>query len=453
MSKSQEKHQYFKSINLYQNTKDFDSIYMVFNKIITDNTLLLDKKFITHIMNKLVFNISNVDKLFEIYNLVFNSFDVSYINESLLSTFIRKYSDLFYEINNSDIFLKSFNTNLESLFELLKLYNFKIKQRNISPMILFYLNSNNFEKITKYYTISKHNLIILMNSDYIHIINYAIKHNYKSLLQEILYDISKIFENIPDILCSKLKSLEKVIVDKNGSVNKVNKVNKNNSNYKNLRLGNYIINSVDKQFLLDLFSKLINEKIKNNSFKEYCKYLKKNQPKIILDAANIGYMNNSKNSTNMNFTRIDQAYSFYKNKNLNVSIILHKRHFNNINNYEQRIIDKWIAHNSLFKTPYNIDDDLFWLYGCLLNEGCYFVTNDKLKNHYFQIMQKREEQINISPFLFWYNDYNITYSFVHKKFNPENIKNYSIKIQLFNTEESNICIIPTDTNKWFLLEY
>ena len=155
----------------------------------------------------------------------------------------------------------------------------------------------------------------------------------------------------------------------------------------------------------------------------------------------------------MNFTRIDQAYSFYKNKNLNVSIILHKRHFNNINNYEQRIIDKWIAHNSLFKTPYNIDDDLFWLYGCLLNEGCYFVTNDKLKNHYFQIMQKREEQINISPFLFWYNDYNITYSFVHKKFNPENIKNYSIKIQLFNTEESNICIIPTDTNKWFLLEY
>lgn len=451
MLKPQEKHKYFKLINSYQKDKNFDGIYEVYNKIIQDDTLVDDKEFITHILNKLVFNIININKLLEIHDLIFNSFDFSYINESLVSTFIRKYSDLFNEINNlnedENIYIDLINANLNSLFELFEIHNLKIKQRNMSPLILFYINSNNFEKILKYYSVSKSNLIILMQSDYIGIINYAMEYNHKSLLHETLNDISNIFENIPDNLCSKLKSLEKVVVNKNGIVLK------DNSNYKNLRLKNYIINSVDKQFLLDLFSKLINEKIKNNSFKEYCKYLKKNQPEIILDAANIGYMNNSKNSTHMNFNRIDQAYNFYKNKNLNVLIILHKRHFNNINNYEQRIINKWIAHNSLFKTPYNIDDDLFWLYGCLLNEGCYFVTNDKLKNHYFQIMQKHEEQINISPFLFWYNDFNINYSFVNKKFNPKNIKNYSIKIQLFNAEDSNICFIPNDNNQWFLLEY
>ena len=130
-------------------------------------------------------------------------------------------------------------------------------------------------------------------------------------------------------------------------------------------------------------------------------------------------------------------------------LYLHNQHFSN-NHY----INKWTKLKMLYKTPKGIDDDWYWLTGCLLNPKSFVITNDLMRDHHFTLLSQRR-------FLHWKERHSISFDFDYiqsklKRYqNPKNIllnfpSTYSYRIQYDN----NILYLPTDNIKiWLSIFY
>ena len=64
----------------------------------------------------------------------------------------------------------------------------------------------------------------------------------------------------------------------------------------------------------------------------------------------------------------------------------------------------------LYITPKGMDDDWFWLYGCLSNSKSYVITNDLMRDHHFSLLSKRQ-------FLQWKERHGISFDFKYQKQN------------------------------------
>ena len=117
-----------------------------------------------------------------------------------------------------------------------------------------------------------------------------------------------------------------------------------------------------------------------NHFK---KYISNNKFNILLDAGNILY--HQEGSVNINsFIKINCIIN--KLKDYNILVIIHKRHVKKIKK-NSKILEMYKKWN-IYETPYNMNDDIFFIYGSLLLEESYILTNDKLKDHQFKLSVK-----------------------------------------------------------------
>ncbi len=118
---------------------------------------------------------------------------------------------------------------------------------------------------------------------------------------------------------------------------------------------------------------------------------------IIVDGANIGYykQNYPGAPLHVNYHQINRLieqliryFDFFP------IIILHARHLHpaidSTEEYDQAqtILGEWRKAGYLYATPKGFNDDWFWMYASIKYQ-CYIITNDEMRDHYFQLLSPR----------------------------------------------------------------
>ena len=131
-------------------------------------------------------------------------------------------------------------------------------------------------------------------------------------------------------------------------------------------------------------NKIVRNKKNIQTFGKFKKFIKDFDYNIVLDGANIGFFNQGQNSGKViNFDQIMEFINYVKSKDYKPLLILHSRHFKNINDNDKKIVKSIIDSGCLFQTPSGMDDDIFWLYSSIYKPGAYLITNDEIRNHVF----------------------------------------------------------------------
>jgi hypothetical protein len=131
-----------------------------------------------------------------------------------------------------------------------------------------------------------------------------------------------------------------------------------------------------------------NEKqIITDKWNDFEHILKINKFDIVIDGANIGYVN-SKGSSDINVKFIQTTIQNIISKtSKKVLLIMHQRHTSKIKtmNFDR----KTSANLVIYTTPNNINDDWFWLYASLYNK-CRILTNDQSRDHAYNVSYQNE---------------------------------------------------------------
>jgi hypothetical protein len=115
--------------------------------------------------------------------------------------------------------------------------------------------------------------------------------------------------------------------------------------------------------------------------------LKLNKFDIIIDGANIGYVN-SKGSSEINIKFIQNTIQNIISKTgKKVLLIMHQRHTSKIKtmNFDRNTSSNIV----IYTTPNNLNDDWFWLYASLYNK-CRILTNDQSRDHAYNVSYQNE---------------------------------------------------------------
>jgi len=428
-------------INIIKNNKR-DEFYRLFEKIISDNLYI--KK---HILDMSLSFLSIEDNL-DLLNKYFPIF-IDLYQQKKVEYDISSYP-LIIRISS---FLGYFEKSITYLFDMEKL-NIPVKTRTIAPI---------FEKIpldnTKYFLL-KYNLeidtfMILLDSfdkhykvftceQYYHLLNHF-KNNscdtkYKFIIFEklkkifeIWYDIDFIFDNKTVKLLSTLfpyYNLEPVkIIDKSYCSRCNNEFKKHNLTY--LERETLICQIIEKNKTksLDKFYQWCMSLIKN----EICKDQEKRQLYYIIDGGNVGHSSNGDFNPYLIINLLKLI-----DKNVKCLLILHQRH--------KKIINELLSNNiEIYYTPYNENDDIYWLLSSFMIENSFVITNDQMRDHH---VNKLDEKL----FNRWKNNHIIQYVLDNSSFKFEYSNKYTVG---FQTPGKNILHLPIkneDENvEWFCM--
>jgi len=86
-----------------------------------------------------------------------------------------------------------------------------------------------------------------------------------------------------------------------------------------------------------------------------------------------------------------------------VLVFLHERHLNGVPRKFQNLVQSWQSAGQLYTTPFGMNDDWFWLQAAL-HWKCLFVTNDEMRDHFFQMLAPRS-------FVSWKERHQVHFSF------------------------------------------
>jgi len=291
-------------------------------------------------------------------------------------------------INNISYLLYNYLDNYAFVERIIKHFSIEllIKTKNnglISNILLYHIKILNNEIINKLLImITELENFKLMKRDYLNLICYYYNNNYEqakllfreNILPECnlqLKDIEFILENN---LIKLLPYLDNLFIESNYNIFplvnphilklKLNKINIKD----NIILS--LLEKIELHFSVILLNNINNFYTNiNNNFK------------VIIDAGNVLFGRNgiiTKNSL------IDLENIIIKTKKTigEPLIVIHQRHFKSNNN----IINIFLRTNTkYYKTPYNLNDDLFILW-FFLKSNCtsYIISNDKYRDHIFK---------------------------------------------------------------------
>ena len=153
--------------------------------------------------------------------------------------------------------------------------------------------------------------------------------------------------------------------------------------------------------------------MRQEQWSRFCTFLKRMEdrrqiPDVVLDGANIGYheQNFAGAPRHVDYEQIDWIVRhFVHNLKKRVLLVMHQRHFS-----PKMIPDKfrylereWNKLGALYKTPFGMNDDWFWLHAAL-EYRTLVVTNDEMRDHHFQMLAPR-------MFLRWKERHQIHFNF------------------------------------------
>lgn len=209
-----------------------------------------------------------------------------------------------------------------------------------------------------------------------------------------------------------------------------------------IQLKQFNLDTTEKQNILDFM-----EQSQSPQFRQMIDYIKANPANFIIDGANVGYQEKiiaKKPVMIINYHKIDMILKKITG-DVKVIIFLHNRHQKNLTPQDKQMIDKWTRGGvKLCWTPFNMNDDISWMYATLYND-CLLISNDEMRDHYVNIYSK------VSPvnFKLWKELHQISHGFstgdiVTLGFPPRCLS----RIQ----HTGNIWHFPLGRNKWMCLD-
>ena len=120
---------------------------------------------------------------------------------------------------------------------------------------------------------------------------------------------------------------------------------------------------------------------------EFYQILTNNTFDLIIDGANLGYVNTKSNGEiNIKFIQ-NTIRDIITKTNKKVFLIIHQRHTNKI---KQLVFPTNILSNlKIYTTPNNVNDDWFWLYASLYSKS-FILTNDQSRDHGCMVAYQNE---------------------------------------------------------------
>jgi hypothetical protein len=94
----------------------------------------------------------------------------------------------------------------------------------------------------------------------------------------------------------------------------------------------------------------------------------------------------------VDYEQIDSVVNHFRNRKKRVLLFLHERHFSRslLPNYALPIVKKWTEEKLLYRTPYEFNDDWFWMHAALWSgHDTLVVSNDEMRDHHFQMLAHR----------------------------------------------------------------
>ena len=375
---------------------------------------ILDSKNINNLNNKLIkrilYKFQKEKEIIKIYENIFNKF---------------KNDEAFLTIG-MNIYLS--NNDVQSAYKLLKLLKEK-KKRNVLPIFKYYCLLED-ELLFSFYKNNMYDKYIIDENEYFCLIK-----QYKNDKEKLEFIFNDMKNNLLKI-----------------SKDTSNLLQKNNSKIVHIK-NNICVNCCNKLLSIDITEKEKNNLIcnlesvylKKKNLNKFNKFLNNHNINLFIDAGNILYYQSGQINYN-SFKKIDIIVKNLEKK-FNILVIIHQRHFNNIKkmNNQESILNLYNSWN-VYETPYNLNDDWYFIYGCLLNDKSFIVTNDKLRDHQFKISEKTNLNNTLSKLI---DRRVINYDFKNKTYNEENLvlkfpNKYSTEIQKIN----NIWHFPLQNGKW-----
>lgn len=346
-----------------------------------------------------IYNIHKTSSYIPIFQLLIRLNDLTNIKK-LYYQYIKKnksileYNIKIKEVNHQSrlynekikLMKKKFN-ELTSINEELSKINIKNNSaQKLSSLILLFDN-NDFKEHIIY---NEKIIITIPNNIIKDIILIAINHNDDSFINDIIVNINiptndliailniyfskknyeYIYSNINDGVCMCCNNVLQccIISDEDRANimlridNKIRTTSCRNDNGLNL-------NKIEKQLIID-------------KWEEYLRLLEINDFDIVIDGANLGYINTKNNDINIKLIQstINETISKSKKK---ILLIIHQRHINKIKHLP---INKYVT---IYATPNNVNDDLFWLYASIYCK-CFILSNDQSRDHGYMVSYQTE---------------------------------------------------------------
>ena len=370
--------------------------YIIDNKLLEGDIISLINIYTSSEYN----NIDKSLKLIDDYNIHKTSSYIPIFKNLILNKDYNKLKNFYKQYNiqneiivNKNIEIKEYNNEIRLYNDKIRLLKKKINEINIINEELktfdyynndIYYNDNLYEIKHK----CELNLIDITNDIIKEILLLAIDNNDDEFINEILLDIKnpsldiitvlKIYftKNNYEYIYTDIKNnkclccnniIPKIIISDEIRFKIMNKISEK-------------ILSVSTRYNSNLKLTKIEKDIISNKWLNFQNILKNNKFDIIIDGANLGYLN-IKHFNDINYNLI---YSTIKNiqskTNKKILLIIHQRHTINI---------KFIPNIEIYITPNNLNDDWFWLYASLYNKA-YILTNDLSRDHGYMIAYQNE---------------------------------------------------------------
>lgn len=202
-------------------------------------------------------------------------------------------------------------------------------------------------------------------------------------MMDVLFDIN---DDIKDIISEFFKKNDiefgECEIDKKGVCSKCNCVLKS-------------IDLTEKEkddFKNQLYRIMSSCETRKKSVDTYIEFLKNHKDyDVFLDSANIGYYAQNFDDGEFSFQQIDKVYENLKNHGHKCLLLLHSSHTKQKNEY----LKKWERSGDLYLVHPGNNDDWYWMYGAITSElpNVKIVSNDLMRDHYFQILSPKYFQI------------------------------------------------------------
>lgn len=272
-----------------------------------------------------------------------------------------------------------------------------LKLRGYSPMIEYYIiKKHNYHRgISIYQEFIKQNEIEMTEKEVGYFLTID-NDDFVTEILEIIQDVSKYIYHFSNQLNSIISNCD--ILGKFRKETYLYLENGTTSENTEYQLNELKLLDIDR---CQMLKQIIEIQKNSKDFQSFIGKIKKKRVDIHLDGANIGYYNKrvDKGDT-LSYQQIDMVMEKCLSMGKKPLIYLHVRHYNNTNQY----IKKWNKMKVLYITPKGIDDDWFWLYGCMSNSKTLIITNDLMRDHHFSLLSTRR-------FLQWKERHSISFDF------------------------------------------
>lgn len=204
-----------------------------------------------------------------------------------------------------------------------------------------------------------------------------------------------------------------------------------------------------KKLMTNFKNEYLKDKRYDREIKNMDKFCENKGYNMFIDGANIMFY--YKRRVNFrSYERLKHIYDTVTKMGHNPLVILHKRHrkFSTFGKGKQEEVTKILKSMRVYYTPYNMNDDYFFIWQALRTPNSLVVSNDRLTDHIFKIS---EEDIYSNTLLRWIKNSIITFKTFEKPDNIQLTLKFPDEVSYQAQKSNGQWYIPVGNKEWLKL--